>query len=104
MMVLGHSRCGAVTAAVGTEGKSEGNIGTILETISPAVTLARNEAKSKEKAVLVEAAIDQNIKLVCKSLITQSEVIKHLAHGGKLKIVGAKYDLDDGKVTLFDGK
>jgi carbonic anhydrase len=104
MMVLGHSRCGAVTAAVGAEGKPEGNIGAILEAISPAVNLARNEAKGKEKAELVEAAIDQNIKLVCNSLLTQSEVIKHLADGGKLKIVGAKYDLDDGKVTLFDGK
>ena len=104
MMVLGHSHCGAVTAAVGAEGKPEGNIGAILEAISPAVNLARNEAKGKEKAELVEAAIDQNIKLVCNSLLTQSEVIKHLADGGKLKIVGAKYDLDDGKVTLFDGK
>jgi carbonic anhydrase len=31
-------------------------------------------------------------------------VIKHLADGGKLKIVGAKYDLSDGKVTLFGEK
>lgn len=104
MMVLGHSRCGAVTAAVGAEGKPEGNIGAILETISPAVNLAKSEAKGKEKAEVVEAAIDRNVKLVSSSLLTQSEIIKHLVHEGKLKIVGAKYDLDDGKVTLFDGK
>lgn len=104
MMVLGHSRCGAVTAAVGATGNPEGNIGTILETISPAVNLARNEAKGKNKEEVIEAATDENIRLVCKSLLAQSEIIKHLAHGGKLKIVGAKYDLDDGKVTLFGGK
>ena len=104
MMVLGHSRCGAVTAAVGAEGKPEGNIGAILETIFPAVTLARNEAKGKTQAEVVEAAIDQNIKMVCASLLTQSKVIKHLVESGKLKIVAAKYALDDGKVTLFEGK
>ena len=104
MMVLGHSRCGAVTAAVDAQGKPEGNIGAILETISPAVTLARQEAKGKEKAEIVEAAADQNVKLVCSSLITQSKIIKHLVDHGKLKIVAAKYDLDDGKVTLFEGR
>ena len=103
MMVLGHSRCGAVTAAV-TEGKAEGNIGAILETISPAVKAAQSEAKGKGQAEIVEAAADQNVRLVCSSLIAQSKIIKHLVDHGKLKIVGAKYDLDDGKVSLFDKK
>ena len=103
MMVLGHSRCGAVTAAV-TEGKAEGNIGAILETISPAVEAAQSEAKGKGQAEIVEAAADQNVRLVCSSLIAQSKIVEHLVDHGKLKIVGAKYDLDDGKVSCFDKK
>jgi len=104
VVVLGHERCGAVTAAVDAKGEPEGNIGAIIKTIAPAVGLAEKEAKGKDKAELVEAAIDFNIKLVCDSLVKQSTVIKHLVDEGKLKIVGAKYDLDDGKVRLFDGR
>lgn len=103
MMVLGHSLCGAVTAAV-SEGTAEGNIGAILDTISPAVKAAQKEAKGKSQAEVVEAAADHNVKLVCSALTSQSKIIKHLVDAGKLKIVGAKYDLDDGKVRLFDGK
>ena len=101
VVVLGHERCGAVTAAVDAKGEGEGNIGAIIKTIAPAVSLAEKEAKGKEKTEFVEATIDLNIKLVCDSLTKQSQIIKHLVDEGKLKIVGAKYDLDDGKVTLL---
>lgn len=104
MMVLGHSKCGAVTAAVGAEGEAEGNVGMILETIFPAVDLAKNELKGKGKEAIIEAATDHNVNLVCQALVAQSGIIKHLADAGKLKIVGAKYDLEDGKVRLFQDR
>ncbi len=101
IMVLGHERCGAVTAAVEAKGKPEGNIGAIIKTIAPAVSKAKKEYKGKDKAQLVETAIDDNIKLVEANLTKQSPVLNHLAKEGKIKIVAAKYDLDDGKVTLM---
>lgn len=101
IVVLGHERCGAVTAAVDAKGKPEGNIGQIIKTIAPAVKQAKKEAKGKDKTVLVETAIDDNIKLVSAALLKKSHVIKELSASGKLKIVNAKYDLDDGKVTLM---
>jgi carbonic anhydrase len=105
IMVLGHGRCGAVTAAVAARGKPhEGNVGAILEAIAPAVSQAEREAAGRDRAELVEMAIDHNVRLVCSSLLEQSEVIKSLADAGKVKIVGAKYDLDDGTVALLDGK
>jgi carbonic anhydrase len=39
--------------------------------------------------------------MVAASLIDKSQVLRHLAKQGKLKIVGAKYDLDDGVVSLL---
>lgn len=102
IMVLGHERCGAVTAAVDAKGKPEGNIGAIIKSIAPAVKQAKKEAQGKDKAQLIETAIDDNIKLVASNLTKQSPVIKHLVREGKLKIVTAKYDLDDGKVTVFE--
>jgi carbonic anhydrase len=50
----------------------------------------------------VEAAIDNNIKLVAKSLTRQSPVIRSLVDAGRIKVVNAKYDLDDGTVRLLE--
>lgn len=110
IMVLGHERCGAVTAAVNAKGKPEGNIGAIIKTIAPAVRKAKTECKScekcdkKDKTKLVECAIDENTKMVAANLPKQSKVIRELVKEGKVRIVAAKYDLDDGKVTLFEKK
>lgn len=101
IMVLGHERCGAVTAAVGANGKHEGNIGAILKRIEPAVKMAKKEAVGKGKEELVETAIDDNVKVVAADLTKQSKIIKEMAASGKVKIVGAKYDLDDGKVSVM---
>lgn len=104
IMVLGHERCGAVTAAVDAKGAPHGNIGAILKQIAPAVKQAKKAAAGKDKPQLIETATDQNIKLVAANLTKQSPVITHLVKEKKVRIVGAKYDLDDGKVSLMELK
>jgi len=107
VVVLGHERCGAVTATVESDGRHEGNIDSIIKQIHPAVVKARAKQygstpdKATDKAMLVEAAIDENVKHVRESLVKQSSALKHLVESGKLKIVAAKYDLDDGVVSVF---
>ena len=104
VMVLGHERCGAVTAAVEAKGEPEGNIGAIIKAIAPAVKQAKTEYKGKEKSELVETAINDNVRLVAANLTKQSSVLEHFVKQRKVKIVAAKYDLDDGKVTLLEPK
>lgn len=104
IVVLGHERCGAVTAAVEATGKPEGNIGALIKKIAPAVKQARKQAAGKDKTELVETAIDNNTRLVAANISKKSPVIKHLLKEGKVKIVMAKYDLDDGKVTKMEAK
>ena len=110
IMVLGHERCGAVTATVNAKGKPEGNIGAIVKAISPSVQVAakdckacNGDAKCKEskKDEFIECAITTNVKLVSKALTKKSPVLKHLADQKKIKIIAAKYDLDDGLVTVL---
>jgi carbonic anhydrase len=104
IMVLGHKRCGAVSAAFDARGAPGGNLGSIITLIAPAVARAKKAAKGKPKAEQVETAINDNISLTAERLIRQSSVIRRLVREGKVKIVKAKYDLDDGKVgLLFDG-
>lgn len=109
IMVLGHERCGAVKATVEANGKGEGNIGAIVKTIAPALQKVKAACRSrkncdqKDKAKFVEFVVDENVKLVAANLTKQSRVIGKLVKEGKVRIVAAKYDLDDGKVTLFEG-
>jgi carbonic anhydrase len=105
IVVLGHERCGAVTAAVKATGHVEGNIGAIVSAISPAVESAKKAAPAgADAAALVEASMLENVKRVAHDLTAQSPVIAELVHAGRVQIVTARYDLDDGKVTLVDGK
>lgn len=110
VMVLGHERCGAVTATVDAKGKAAGNIGAIVKTISPAVKAAAkdcpacagdNQCVKNKKNEFVECVIDANTKQVATQLTKNSPVLKHLVSQKKLMIVAAKYDLDDGRVTFF---
>jgi carbonic anhydrase len=100
IMVLGHERCGAVTAAVDAKGEPEGNIGAIIKRIQPAVRDARKNCVEAEKGKLVECAIDANMARVAMALTKESPLLAHLVKEGKVKIVTAKYDLDDGMVTI----
>ncbi|HJV66672.1 MAG TPA: carbonic anhydrase [Geomonas sp.] len=101
VMVLGHERCGAVTATVNAKGKAEGNIGAIVKAIEPSAKKAQKMCKGKSKDEIVECAVSMNAKAVAASLTKKSKVLAEQLKEGKIKIVAAKYDLDDGKVTLL---
>lgn len=99
IMVMGHRKCGAVTASL-PDSKPEGNIGAIIKKIRPAVKKAEKGIKDKDK--LLDAAIEENAKLTAKTLTEKSEILKHLVESGKIKIVSAVYDLATGKVDILD--
>ena len=101
IMVLGHERCGAVTAAVNSKGKPEGNIGAIVKEIAPAAKKAKVIARGKSNEEVIECAVEVNAKAVAASLSRRSKLLAEQLKEGKIKIVSAKYDLDDGKVTLL---
>jgi carbonic anhydrase len=101
IMVLGHERCGAVTATVNNKGKPEGNIGAIIKAIQPAAKKAKEIYHGKSTEELIECAVEVNAKAVAAGLTKKSKVLAEQLKEGKIKIVAAKYDLDDGKVTLL---
>jgi carbonic anhydrase len=98
LVVLGHSKCGAVTAALDAQGEPEGNIGAILKKIKPAVEKAKASGK-KEKAEVLDLAIRENVRNVRADLLKRSKIVEEMNHSGKLKIVLAEYDLESGKVV-----
>ena len=99
LVILGHSQCGAVKATLEAKGKPEGNIGAILKKIIPAVNTAKKAKQGPE--VTLDLAVKENVKNTYKDVM-KSKVIAELVHEGKLKVVGAEYQLSTGKVEMVE--
>lgn len=98
IMVLGHEECGAVTAAV-EGGVTHGSISAILDKIRPSVNDAKSEGLTG--ATLVEKSADLNIHNSLKD-IAASPIIKEYIETKRLRILGYKYDLDEGGISLIN--
>lgn len=97
-VVLGHTKCGAVTA-VATDAKVGGSIPQLVDNIAPAVKRAKEKHASLPQAEMVEKAVQENVWQSIADAFKRSEEIRHLAAAGKLKVVGAVYDLGTGKIN-----
>jgi len=94
LMVMGHERCGAVTAAVQNESLL-GDISTFVKAIKPAVDKVKNQPGDT-----VENAVVANVQYQIERL-KRSQLLTEQVQSGKLKIVGGRYDLDTGRVTII---
>lgn len=97
IVVLGHTKCGAVNAAVNLP-DVPGHIITLINAIKPAV----EQAKKKQPSVLLDAAIRENIMMQVEQLRSLEPVLARRVKEGSVRIVGALYDLNTGKVEFFE--
>ncbi|MGI8501802.1 MAG: carbonic anhydrase [Hassallia sp.] len=95
ILILGHRKCGAVAQAIKNE-PLPGKIGSIIEGIKPAI-----ERVKLTTGDITEDAVLANIQYQVEELAKKSTILAKLVSVGKLKIVGACYDLDTGKVTVI---
>ncbi|WP_237481295.1 carbonic anhydrase [Lichenibacterium dinghuense] len=101
VVVLGHERCGAVGAAVSVvEQCTEypGSIGQMIEPILPAVIRAKQEGDHD----LLDRSVRHNVRRIVDRLRNTEQMLQEPLRDGRLKIVGARYDLDDGVVEFFE--
>ena len=100
-VVLGHSGCGAVKAAIASrfDGSAQASrIEILLEQIIPALD-ALDPQRSPEE--LLAAAVEANVRWTINELLATPEEQARLAEG-HMKLVGAIYELDSGKVRFLD--
>ena len=99
LIVMGHQRCGAVTAAA-ESGEAEGHLPSLLALIRPAVERAKAQPGD-----LIDNAVRLNVENVVRQVRGSTPVLAALVDGGALTVVGAVYSLDTGKVAwLPDGQ
>ncbi len=99
LVVLGHSKCGAVTAAMSGEKMPTSNLQALVDQIAPAVAKVKNSAKGD---ALVESEIQENVHQSARDVLAHSEVLRHAKEEGKLTVYEAEYELDTGKVVRLD--
>jgi carbonic anhydrase len=95
LLVLGHEKCGAVKATVEAVEKHSAASGTDIDALVTAIRPAVLKAQEKHPADLIDASVRANTVAVAADLGTKP-IIGAAVSAGKLKIVGARYDLDTG--------
>lgn len=116
IVVLGHERCGAVQAAL-QGGELPGHLRFLARALAPHLENVRRKlppASSEEAegahaparipAELLDQGVRDNVAAIVGELEGCEPILAELEHAGELRIVGARYDLDSGKVEILPGE
>jgi carbonic anhydrase len=97
ILVLGHEKCGAVSAAV-DGGKSAGHLKTLVAAIQPSVW-----ATAKDPGDKIHNCVIENARRVARQIRESEPVLKDAAERKGVKVLAAEFALDTGEVTLLEG-
>jgi carbonic anhydrase len=99
LVVMGHTSCGAVKGACA--GAELGNLTALLDDIEPAVELVKTGIEEGEMCAAehIDHMAEANVRQTIEDIRAASPVLVNLEATGKLKIVGAMYDISNGVVT-----
>jgi carbonic anhydrase len=99
IVVLGHSSCGAIKAAI--EGVQAGNMTAMLANLQPAVDTVGSSSGpiSQDNAALVQQVAEQNVLLTAASLAQRSDILRQRMEAGTLKVAAAMHDITTGRVS-----
>jgi len=104
IVVLGHTKCGAVKGAC--DHVEMGNLTELLSKLQPAVYAERETTNTNERtsknAAFVENVSAINVKRTVKSIIERSFIIEQMIENGEIGVVGAMYNIDTGKVEFYN--
>jgi carbonic anhydrase len=101
IVVLGHSKCGAVKGAC--DHVEMGNLTELLSKIQPAV-YQENKTKTdrnSKNSPFVENVAKINVKRNVKNIIERSFILEQMVENGEIGVIGAMHNIETGKVTFY---
>jgi carbonic anhydrase len=100
VVVMGHSACGAIKGAI--DDAELGNLTGLLDKIKPAVKATHYTGeRSSKNAAFVDEVAKTNVRLAMDEMRKRSDVLNKMEKDGKIKIIGAMYQLVGGRVEFF---
>lgn len=101
IVVLGHSKCGAIKGAC--DHIEMGNLTELLSKIQPAVYQEKTttEDRTSKNATFVENVAKINVKRSVKSIIERSYILEQILENGEIGIIGAMHNIETGKVKFY---
>lgn len=102
IVVLGHTSCGAVKGAC--DAVKLGNLTQMLDKIMPAVNAVETPAGVERNSSNIEFVNDvskKNVELTIEDIKAKSPVLNEMLASGEIDIVGAMYDISNGKVEFY---
>lgn len=102
IVVLGHSKCGAVKGAC--DHVEMGNLTELLSKIQPAVYQEKNTQNNRnsENSVFVENVAAINVKRSVKNIIERSFILEQMVEKGEIGVIGAMHNIETGKVEFYE--
>ncbi|WP_396164364.1 carbonic anhydrase family protein [Flavobacterium sp.] len=102
IVVLGHTKCGAVKGAC--DHVEMGNLTALLSKIQPAVfdEKTEHENRSSSNSDFVEKVAVINVKRTVQAIIERSPILKEMIEKGEIGIVGGTHDITNGEVVFFE--
>ncbi|MFN8307439.1 MAG: carbonic anhydrase family protein [Ferruginibacter sp.] len=104
VVVLGHTKCGAVKGAC--DHVEMGNLTELLSKLQPAVYAEREtldpDKRNSQNADFVENVSAINVRRSVKNIIERSFIIEQMVENGDIGVVGAMYDVETGRVEFYD--
>jgi carbonic anhydrase len=104
VIVMGHTRCGAIAATVKAIetglGPESNNIRAITDRIAPHI---QGLVRPGDSEAVLREAVRANVRASADHLRHGSRVLEEYVVSGRLAVVGAEYELETGEVRFFDG-
>ncbi|AMP98063.1 Carbonic anhydrase [Pedobacter cryoconitis] len=102
VIVLGHTKCGAIVGACNNV--KMGNLTGLLEKVMPAIESEKitEENRNGSNPSFVNNVTKLNVQLTIERIRNESQIVSELEQQKNIKIIGAVYDVDNGKVDFFD--
>lgn len=102
VIVLGHTKCGAIVGACNNV--KMGNLTGLLEKVIPAIESEKitQENRNGSNPSFVNNVTKLNVQLTIDRIRNESQIVSELEQQKDIKIIGAVYDVDNGKVDFFD--
>ena len=101
IVVLGHSKCGAIKGAC--DHVEMGNLTALLSKIQPAVydEKTETETRNSSNSEFVEKVASINVKRNVNAIMERSPILKEMIQNGEIGIIGGMHNIANGEVTFF---